>query len=112
MAVKLNNFIGILFNYAKHNWLLTFLGAYFIISIFLFSYLNINIAIPCLIRLTTGFQCPGCGLSHAFAHMIKLEFTEAWVANKISFVVLPLGAYYVVKDFLSFSKTQLIQIDK
>ncbi|HWZ23547.1 MAG TPA: DUF2752 domain-containing protein [Cytophagaceae bacterium] len=108
MVVKLNNILKNLFNYSIHNWLFTFATVYFLISILLFSYFKINIAVPCLIRLTTGFQCPGCGLTHAFAHIVKLEFTEAWTANKLSFIVLPAGAYYVVKDFISFSKTQPI----
>ena len=108
MVVKLNNVLKNLFNYSIHNWLFTFAGVYFLISILLFSYFKINIAVPCLIRLTTGFQCSGCGLTNAFAHIAKLEFTEAWAANKLSYVVLPAGLYYAIKDFIAFSKTPLI----
>ena len=104
MAVKLNRNLKILFHYLIYNWIFAAVGAYFILSLIIFSYFDINVAIPCLIKLITGFKCPGCGLSHAFAHLIKLEFTEMWEANKFSFIVFPAGVYYIVKDFIAFRK--------
>lgn len=105
MAVKLNNVLKILMAYAKYHWLYSVIGIYFTLSIILFSYFEINIGIPCLIRLTTGFECPGCGLTHAFAHLIRLEFLEAWADNKLISVIIPAGTYYFLNDLISFGKT-------
>jgi hypothetical protein len=105
MVVKLNNTLKILIAYTKLHWIYGVVGGYFILSVILFSYFKINIAIPCLIRLTTGLECPGCGLTHALAHLIRLEFSEAWSDNKLIFVILPAGLYYFLNDIKSFRKT-------
>jgi hypothetical protein len=107
MAEILNNWIKIILKYSIHNWLYTVVGGYFILSILLFSYFDINIGIPCLFRLATGLKCPGCGLTHAFAHIIKFQFAEAWADNKLSFIVLPAGVFFIIKDFISFRKKLL-----
>ncbi len=107
MAETLNNWIKLILKYSAHNLFFTVVGGYFLLSMLLFAYFDINIGIPCLFRLATGMKCPGCGLSHAFAHMLKLEFLEAWEHNKLSFIVVPAGFFYLVKDFISFRKVAI-----
>lgn len=36
---------------------------------------------PCGFLLFTGLPCPGCGLTTAFAHMVRLEIVGAAMAN-------------------------------
>lgn len=36
---------------------------------------------PCGFFVFTGYPCPGCGLTTAFAHMVRLELHGAWTAN-------------------------------
>ena len=36
---------------------------------------------PCGFLVFTGYPCPGCGLTTAFAHMIRLQLGGAWGAN-------------------------------
>lgn len=36
---------------------------------------------PCGFFVYTGYPCPGCGLTTAFAHMIRLELSGAFHAN-------------------------------
>ncbi len=104
-TLKQSNWIKAIFRYCKHHLLFTLVGAYFVLSMILFASTGINIGIPCLFRLVTGYTCPGCGLSHAFAHLLKLEFTEAWEHNKLIYFVLPAGVFYLIKDFNSFRKS-------
>jgi hypothetical protein len=67
---------------------------------------NINIAIPCLFRLIFGFKCPGCGLTHAFIHLFKLEFKEAYSENHFIFLVAAAGLYFITKDFIDFIRKE------
>lgn len=36
---------------------------------------------PCGILWMTGMPCPSCGLTTSFAHMVRLQWSEAWQAN-------------------------------
>lgn len=38
-------------------------------------------------------ECLGCGMTRAVTHLINLDFKGAWAFNKLSFIVVPLGAY-------------------
>ena len=45
--------------------------------------------IPCPIRLITGLQCPGCGVSRMLSSIIKLNFTDAFDYHPVLFTSLP-----------------------
>ena len=42
---------------------------------------------PCGFRLLTGFPCPGCGLTTAFAHAIRGDWTAASAANPLGLLL-------------------------
>lgn len=44
----------------------------------------------CLLKIITGKDCWGCGLSRACMHLIHFDFAKASFYNKMSFVVLPI----------------------
>ena len=57
-----------------------------------------GLSIPCVFRLVTKLKCPGCGITHLFMHLFKLELREAFLSNPLVFVLLPFaGAYLAVK---------------
>ena len=107
MVETLNSLFKSLVKYSAYHWVYSLVGGYFVLSIVLFAYLNIDIGIPCLFKLAIGLKCPGCGLTHAFAHISRFEFAEAWGENKLSFLVLPLGLFYLFKDFSEFHQREL-----
>ncbi len=41
----------------------------------------------CLSRRLLHLPCPGCGMTRAFAHLAKFEWTAAWKDHPLSFVV-------------------------
>jgi hypothetical protein len=47
----------------------------------------------CLIKLITGHECPGCGMTHAVLNVIHLQFTNAFNYNKLVVVIFPLLSY-------------------
>ncbi len=46
--------------------------------------------LPCLFRLITGWQCPGCGISHMCMALLRFEFPAAFAANPAVLLLLPL----------------------
>lgn len=63
----------------------------------------------CLSVLIADVECYGCGMTRAIQHMIHFEFEEAWMFNKLSFVVAPLGVYAIgweVKKLFDLDKMQ------
>ncbi|NJM93936.1 MAG: DUF2752 domain-containing protein [Cytophagales bacterium] len=69
---------------------------------------SINIFPPCLWKSLFHFNCPGCGLTHAFLHLVKGEWSEAYQANALVFLILPFGCYYLGKDYLGYTATDNI----
>lgn len=45
---------------------------------------------PCLISLTSGKPCWGCGITHAIVALLHGDFSLAWDYNPRSFVLVPL----------------------
>jgi hypothetical protein len=47
---------------------------------------------PCQFRATIGLPCPSCGLTTAFAWMVRGRPDQAWRANPAGCVLAPLAA--------------------
>ncbi|HXA01144.1 MAG TPA: DUF2752 domain-containing protein [Cytophagaceae bacterium] len=103
---------GIFIKYSAHNLIYSVVGGYFILSLLLYTFLEINICIPCLFTLFFGHHCWGCGMTHAILELIKLNFTGAYDENPLVFIVLPAGIYYIAQDFLTFLKKENTSIQK
>jgi hypothetical protein len=54
----------------------------------------------CLFTRLSGFHCPGCGMTRACMHLIHFDLGWALTYNKMSFVVLPMLCYMLLKEFL------------
>ncbi len=52
----------------------------------------LGFGIPCLFRLATGLQCPGCGVSRMCIALLRLDFAGAWQANPAVLCLLPVLA--------------------
>ena len=49
-----------------------------------------GIYLPCVFRAVTGLKCPGCGISHMFTALVRLDFAGAFSENPFLLVTLPL----------------------
>lgn len=58
----------------------------------------------CILKMVTGNDCFGCGLTRACMHLIHLDIESAAHFNKISFVVLPILCLLLIKEILSTFK--------
>lgn len=59
---------------------------------------------PCGFLVFSGFPCPGCGLTTAFAHMVRLQVAGAWHANPFGVVLFTATA-----AFIPFAATGLVR---
>lgn len=51
---------------------------------------------PCLIRQATGLQCPGCGTQRMLFHLLRLDFSGAFLENPYMFFLLPFAGLYLI----------------
>ena len=49
-----------------------------------------GLVIPCVFRKTTGFLCPGCGITRVCVRILKGDFYGAYKANSFIFITIPL----------------------
>ncbi|MEC4113182.1 DUF2752 domain-containing protein [Myroides pelagicus] len=93
-----------LINYTKHNFIIALIGFYFIFSVIVRAMTGINICMPCLWKTLFRVECPGCGLTTAFEHLIQLELHKAISSNWLILIIVPFGLLYIIKDFIAFKK--------
>ena len=74
---------------------------------------------PCGFLVFTGYPCPGCGLTTAFAHMIRLQVIGAWTANPFgialflaTFAFIPLAALGFVRGWPVVATLDRIHAEK
>ena len=66
---------------------------------------KIGFGIPCLFRLITGLQCPGCGITHTALCLMHGDLSGAFHANAMVLTLLPVGGILAAKITLRYLKT-------
>lgn len=97
-----NLFIRYIKKYSLTVVLLMYLGGTTVLK----AFTQIDITIPCLIKLFTGHSCYGCGLTTAVTHLLKFEIHEAYEANALVFIVLPVLLILIVRHWMVFRHEQ------
>jgi hypothetical protein len=54
----------------------------------------------CLSKSLLNLECLGCGITRAIQHLIHFEFKEAWILNKLAYVLLPVFIYLWIKEVI------------
>ena len=74
---------------------------------------------PCGFLVFTGYPCPGCGLTTAFAYMIRANVVGAWIANPFgialflaTFGFIPLAAIGFVRGWPVVATLDRIHAEK
>lgn len=50
----------------------------------------------CIIKKTTGYSCPACGLTRMFSEMISFHFKNAFLYNPYFFILIVLILLYLL----------------
>lgn len=87
------------------NFILAIFAVFFIISDSnnYVSHYNINIGELCLIRKTTGFPCPACGMTRAHIEALKLNFKKAFYYHPLFIFPSIIFAIMVFRDKSKFA---------
>lgn len=72
------------------------------IGIVLDAFTAYDILPPCLWHRLFGSACPGCGLTTAFTHLVRLEFRAAIDAHPLSPLIALLLVACIVIDYRKF----------
>lgn len=74
---------------------------------------------PCGFLVFSGYPCPGCGLTTAFAHMVRLQIGGAWHANPFGIVLflctvafIPLAAVGFIRGWPVLATLDRIHAEK
>lgn len=71
-----------------------------------------KMGIPCPVRLITGFQCPGCGISRMLMALIRLDFAEAFRYNPVVLLTLPIILFCVIRSDVGYIRTGRNSLDR
>ena len=55
----------------------------------------------CLFKLLFHLECPGCGMTHAFAAVMHLRFSEAFAFNRGVVIVFPIVAWSAARQLFA-----------
>lgn len=58
----------------------------------------------CLFTAIAGVECPGCGLTRGTMRLSHFDFAGAWEMNKLTFIVVPLLAFWWIKQWIIIFK--------
>ena len=67
------------------------------ISILCFAFLLFLLDVGCPFRFLTGICCPGCGITRAIIHILKLDFDKAIYYHPLV-ITLPIIAIVILKS--------------
>ncbi len=95
---------NLVLKYIVRNKIIVTVAAYFFLSAILKATTEIDVCIPCLWKALFGFHCPGCGLTTAFISLMELDFRKAFESNRLIFIIMPFGLYYLTHDYVTFKR--------
>ncbi len=81
-------------------WLLLIAGA---VYLFVFEPGRTGFFPPCLFRLMTSFNCPGCGTTRALHEMMHGHFQTAFMLNPLLLLSIP----FLLAAFMRYTVTVL-----
>lgn len=73
--------------------------------LYAFVYQNTDFHIPCIFYKTTGWLCPGCGVSAMCISLLHLDFSAAFHYNPGIFIGLPFLLWITVSVIWKYIQT-------
>ncbi len=64
-----------------------------------------GLKIPCVFKLITGLNCPGCGVTRMVVAAVRLNFSKAFWLNPYLFTNLPVILFCLVYSDIRYIQT-------
>ena len=71
-----------------------------------------NVGIPCPVRLITGLQCPGCGISRMLMSLVRLDLKAAFQYNPVVLLTMPIILFCVIRSDIDYIRTGRNSLDR
>lgn len=71
-----------------------------------------GLAVPCIFRTLTGWQCPGCGITRACLSLLKGEIRTSFSYNPFLYIAGPCIIYLIVRGDLNYIKDNTFQLNR
>lgn len=68
-----------------------------------------HVALPCMIKLITGYYCPGCGATRAVISLFKGQLYQAFRYNSIIFIDIPIILFLGIFEKLFGKDNKIIK---
>ena len=78
-------------------------------------FLKTGIGIPCVFRLVTGWNCPGCGVTRMLISLFRLDLKSAYSHNAVLLCILPALVAVILRWiylYIRYGSYRLKQIDR
>lgn len=59
---------------------------------------QMSLGIGCPIHFVTGINCPGCGMSRALFHVLRLDFAGAFVLHPLWWLLPVLAIFWLLRE--------------
>ncbi len=81
-------------------------GAVFGVGALYYIWISITkIKVPCVIKLISGYDCPGCGTTRMMEALLRFDFKSAFYFNPFMMCALPFGFLLAVWWAVRYVKT-------
>lgn len=76
------------------------MGLVLLLFLYYKIYITFNIGIPCIFKLATGLDCPGCGITRCLFSLINFDLKSAFNYNAlVTILILPFTVYYLYVNY-------------
>lgn len=63
-------------------------------------YISFNIGVPCIFKIITGLDCPGCGITRCLFSLVNLDINKAFQYNAlVTILIIPFTVYYLYLNY-------------
>jgi len=81
----------------------------FLTFLFIIYFLITGNTFPCIIKIVTGYYCPGCGFTRMIICLFKLDFYQAFRFNPYLFCFVILLPFIILIEILLRNKKDLLK---
>lgn len=76
------------------------MGLILLLFLYYKIYIKFNAGIPCIFKLITGYDCPGCGITRCLFSLINLDIKSAFNYNAlVTILIVPFSTYYCYMNY-------------
>ena len=69
-------------------------------------------SIPCIVKTSTGYECPACGVTRMILSLMELDISSAFNYNPFLFITSPVIIVYIISSDVNYIKNGRVSLGK